>query len=212
MPSGGEHSRTKVRGRILPFLHGRRSFLGNRPPWRGRQCHRHPRDAAYTKGSSKVCQVGHSNTPVLTCGSHRGNPQLTTVPRPKRRALQLIQTTSISPPSKSLKVPLPPKSPPPARTLALVRLPTPPRGFTGVVTCLRTPELVEVDQEMPVGTMSIGMVSSPSLLSVSSSQVVKDDTTGLVYLDTVMTSIGRMVLGSSEPSEGSAIEDIADQS
>ena len=71
---------------------------------------------------------------------------------------------------------------------------------------------MEVDQEMPVGTMSIGMVLSPSLLSISSSWVVKDDTTGLVYLDTITTSIGRMVLGSSEPSEGPAIEDITDQS
>ena len=34
---------------------------------------------------------------------------------------------------------------------------------------------------------------------------------GLVYLDTVMASIGRMVLGSSEPTEGPAIEDITDQ-
>ena len=65
---------------------------------------------------------------------------------------------------------------------------------------------------MPVGTMSIGMVSSPGLSSVSTSRVVKDNTTGLVYLDTITTSIGRMVLGSSEPSEGPTIEDITDQS
>ena len=71
---------------------------------------------------------------------------------------------------------------------------------------------MEVDQEMPVGTMSIGMVLNPSLLSVSSSQVVKYDTMGLVYLDTMMTSIGRMVLGSMESSEGPTIEDITDQS
>ena len=70
---------------------------------------------------------------------------------------------------------------------------------------------MEVDWEMPVGTMSIGMVSSPGLSSISSSRVVKDNTTGLVDLDTVTTSIGRMVLGGSEPSEGPAIEDITDQ-
>ena len=64
---------------------------------------------------------------------------------------------------------------------------------------------------MPVGTMSIGMVSNPGLLSISSSWVVKDDTMGLVYLDTMTTSIGRMVLGSLEPSEGPAIEVITDQ-
>ena len=71
---------------------------------------------------------------------------------------------------------------------------------------------MEVDQEMPVGTMSIGMVSNPSLSSIRSSQVVKDNTMGLVYLDTMTTSIGRMVLGSTESSEGPTIEDIKDQS
>ena len=49
------------------------------------------------KGGSEVCQVGHSNTPILTCGSHGGTPQPTTEPRPKRRALQLTQMASISP-------------------------------------------------------------------------------------------------------------------
>ena len=70
---------------------------------------------------------------------------------------------------------------------------------------------MEVDREMPVGTMSIGMVSSPGLSSISSRWVVKDNTLGLVYLDTVMTSIGRMVLGSTEASQGPTIEDITDQ-
>ena len=55
------------------------------------------------------------------------------------------------------------------------------------------------------------MVSNPSLSGISSSQVVKDNTTGLVYLDTVTTSIGRMVLGSTESNEGPKIEDITDQ-
>ena len=52
-----------------------------------------------------------------------------------------------------------------------------------------------------MGTMSVGMVLSPGLSSITSSWVVKDDTTGLVFLDTVLTSIGRIVLGGLEPSE-----------
>ena len=153
--------------------------------------------------------VVHPSQPVVATGEI---PQMTAAPGAKRRALQLTRTTSISPPPKSPKAPLPPKSPPPARTLVLVRPPMPPCGFAGVVACLRTPELVGVDQETPVGTMSMGMVSNPSLSSISSSRVVKDDTMGLVYLDTMTTSIGRMFLGSSEPSEGPVIEDITDQS
>ena len=152
--------------------------------------------------------VVHPSQPVVATGE---TPQLTAMPRMKRRALQLTQTISISPPSNPPKAPLPPKPPPPARALALVRPPTLPCGFAGVTACLKMLELVEVDWEMPVGTTSIGMVSSPGLLSISSSRVVKDDTTGLVYLDTVTTSIGRIVLGSLEPSEGPVIEDITDQ-
>ena len=47
--------------------------------------------------------------------------------------------------------------------------------------------------------------------SVSSSQVVKDDKMGLVYLDTITMSIGRMVIGSTETREGPTIEDVTDQ-
>ena len=55
--------------------------------------------------------VIHQSRPVVAVGE---TPQPTAVPRPKRRALQLTQTTSISPPSKPPKAPLPPKSPPSA--------------------------------------------------------------------------------------------------
>ena len=154
----------------------------------------------------------HSYTPILTCGSCRGNTQANCYAKAKRRTLQLSRTISISPPPKPPKALLPPRSPLPARTLALVRLPTPPCGFARVVTCLKILELMEVDQRMPMVPISIGMVSNPGLSSISSSRVVKDDTMGLVYLDTIMTSIGRMVLGSTESSEGPTIEDITDQS
>ena len=153
--------------------------------------------------------VVHLSQPVVATGEI---PQPTAILRLRRRALQLTRTISISPSPNPPKAPLPPKSPLTARALALVRLPTPPRGFAGIVACLKTLDLVEIDQEMPMGTMSIGMVSNPSLLSISSSQVVKEDSMVLVCLDTLMTAIGRMVLGNTESSEGPTIEDITDQS
>ena len=73
------------------------------------------------------------------------------------------------------------------------------------------PKPVEVDQDTPVVMHIIGMVLNPCLSSVSSSRVMKDDEMGLVYLDTVMTSIGRMVLGSTEYMDGPTIEDVTDQ-
>ena len=225
MSSGREHSRTKEDvGFYLSFM-DKEVFWGiDLPEEEGSNPSAPATATADTPGATNTPEappipkaapkyarwdtVVHPSQPVVAPGE---TPQPTAALRAKRRALQLTQTTSISPPSNPPKAPLPPKSPPPARTLALVRPPTPPHGFARVVTCLRTPELVEVDWEMPVGTMSIGMVSSPSLSIISSSRVVKDDTTGLVYLDTIMTSIGRMVLGGLEPSEGPAIEDITDQ-
>ena len=149
----------------------------------------------------------HPN-PVIATGEV---PQPTTALQVKRKVLRPTRTIPFSPPPKAPKASSPPRSPPPARALALVRPPTPPRGFAGVATCLRTLELLEVDRNMPVSMMTMGMVSNPSMSSVSPSWVVKDDETGLVYLDTVMTSIGRMVIGSTESNEGPTIKDMTDQ-
>ena len=53
---------------------------------------------------------------------------------------------------------------------------------------------------------------TPRISSISASRIVRDNSTGSVYLDTIAASIGRIVLGGLEPSEGPAIEDITDQS
>ena len=63
-----------------------------------------------------------------------------------------------------------------------------------------------------MGTMSIGLVTTLGISSVSSCHVVKDDTMGLVYMDTVTTSVGRFILSRSDPNKGPVIEDITDQS
>ena len=75
------------------------------------------------------------------------------------------------------------------------------------------PEFVEIDSNTPVGPMSIGLVATPGISSVSSTRVMKDDTMGLVYMDTVTTSVGRVILdGDSVDSHGRlVIEDITDQ-
>ena len=62
--------------------------------------------------------------------------------------------------------------------------------------------------------MTIGMIAAPGISSVSSSRVIQDDTTGLVYLDTVTTSIGWVVLSGPHPDASSAgpiIEDVTGQ-
>ena len=82
------------------------------------------------------------------------------------------------------------------------------------MACLKMPELVEIDQEAPVSTLSIGLVMTPGISSMCSSHVVKDDTTGITHVDTVTTSIGRIILSGPDPNDsstGPTIEDITGQ-
>ena len=75
-------------------------------------------------------------------------------------------------------------------------------------------ELIEVDQEVPMGALLIGLVTTPGISSMSSSCVVTDDATGLTYVDTVTTSIGRIILHRLNPTchfHRPTIEDITDQ-
>ena len=62
------------------------------------------------------------------------------------------------------------------------------------MACLHTPELVEVDLEAPVGIMPIGLLATPGISSVSSSHIVKDKITGVTYMDTITTSVGRVTI------------------
>ena len=112
------------------------------------------------------------------------------------------------------KAPSQPEPSPPARALALVKPSTPPQGFAGVTACLKLLEPVEVDQEVPVSTLSIGLVMTLEISSMSSSHVIKDDATGLRYVDTVTTSVGRIILSgpdSDASSTGPTIESITSQ-
>ena len=76
------------------------------------------------------------------------------------------------------------------------------------------PELIEIDQEVPVGALLIGLVTMPGMSSVSSSCIVTDDAMGLMYVDTVTTSIGRIILCELDPhttSTDPTIEDVTGQ-
>ena len=84
----------------------------------------------------------------------------------------------------------------------------------GVTACLKMPELMEIDHEVPMGTLSIGLLMTSGISSISSSHVVKDDATGLTYVDTVTNFVSRIVLSSPDlntSSTGLTIEDITSQ-
>ena len=114
-------------------------------------------------------------------------------------------------PVSPLRTPTPPQPSLPTQSLALMQLPTPLHGFSGVMACFHTPELIEVDLEAPVGAMPIGLVATPGISNVSSSCIVKDEITGVTYVDTVTTSIGRVTISGPDPEAfptGPTIEDI----
>ena len=75
------------------------------------------------------------------------------------------------------------------------------------------PELVEVVLEAPMGTMLIGLVVTPGISSMSASCIVRDEVTGVTYMDTITTSIGRVALSGPDmeaSSTGPTIEDVTD--
>ena len=154
--------------------------------------------------------VLHPSQPMVTVGVL---PSPTPMPKLRGKSWVLSQKTPVTLPPCLSKTPLPPTSSPPAKALALARPPTLPQGFAEVAACLKTPELVEVGEETPIGPMSIGLVATPSISSVSSTWVMKDDMTGLVYMDTVTTSVGRVVLGMdpATPSDRPVIKEIMEQ-
>ena len=59
---------------------------------------------------------------------------------------------------------------------------------------MHVPELVEVDLELPVGILPMELVAAPEIASMTSSCIVKDEFTGVTYMDTVTTSVGRVAI------------------
>ena len=153
-------------------------------------------------------KVLHPSQPVVAT---REIPQPTKNPRLKVGSNQLSRMIPIKLPVSPLRTPTPPQPSPPTQALVLVWLPTLLHGFSGVTACLHTPELIEVDLEVPVGAMPIGLVAIPGISSVSSRCIVRNKITGITYMDTITTSIWRVTLSGPNPkacSTGPTIEDI----
>ena len=126
-------------------------------------------------------------------------------------SIQLPQTVPVKPLASPPKTPTPPKPSLPVQALALVWPPTPWHSFAGVTACLKTPELVEVALEAPLGTMPIGQVATPGISTMSTSHIVRDKATGITYMDTVTTSVGRVALSGPDleaSSLGPMIKDV----
>ena len=155
-------------------------------------------------------KVLHPSQPVVAAGDI---PRPTRTPRLKVEVRQMPHMISMKLPVSPLKTSTLPQPSPSMHALVLLQPLTPPRGFTGVTACLRVPELVEVDLELPVGLMPMELVAAPGITSMSSSCIIKDELMGVNYMDMVTTSIGRVTIsgpGLEAFPTSPTIEDIKD--
>ena len=92
---------------------------------------------------------------------------------------------------------------------------TPPPGFLGVMACLRKDPSPEKTHETSPGHLQIAAVMEPTVATMSASCLVKEDATGVTYMDTVTTSVGLVALSGPNQvtlAKGPIIEDITDLS
>ena len=81
------------------------------------------------------------------------------------------------------------------------------------MACLKRDESPERTPEVSSNPLTIGVVTAPRMATMSTSHIMRDETTGITYMDTVTTSVGRVALsgpGQETPSQGPTIEDVID--
>ena len=100
----------------------------------------------------------------------------------------------------------------PVQELEVVQQVTLTCSFLGVTACLKRDESLERAQGIP-NPLSIGVVTAPGTVTMSTNCIVRDEMTGVTYMDTVTTSVGWVALsgpGQETTSQGPTIEDVTD--
>ena len=62
-------------------------------------------------------------------------------------------------------------------------------------------------------SLAVGVMSAPGVATMCTSCIIKDKVTGVTYMDTATTSVGRVALSGPEqetPAQGPQIEDVTD--
>ena len=81
------------------------------------------------------------------------------------------------------------------------------------MACLWKDPLLEKACEVPLDPLQIAAVVEPTMATMSASCIVKDEATGVTYMDTMTTSVGQVALSGPNqgtPAKGPIIEDITD--
>ena len=106
----------------------------------------------------------------------------------------------------------PPVTPSPTRELEVLWQVMLTPSFLGVMACLRSPLPEEVHKASP-NPLAVGVMTAPGVATMCTSCIVREESTGATYLDTVTTLVGRVALSGPKqepPAQGSMIEDMMD--
>ena len=79
--------------------------------------------------------------------------------------------------------------------------------------CLRRDESLEGAHEVSLNPVVVGVMSAPGVTTMSTSCIVKDEVTGITYMDMITTLVGRVAvsgLKQETPDQGPKIEDVTD--
>ena len=66
--------------------------------------------------------------------------------------------------------------------------------FLGVMACLRRDQSLEGVHEVSPNPLAVGVMSASGVVTMSTSCIMKDEVTGVTYMDTVTISVGRVAV------------------
>ena len=81
----------------------------------------------------------------------------------------------------------------------------------GIPACLQRDQSLEGASNPDLLRMAV--LSGPAIATMSTSQIVKDEVTGVTYMDTMTTSVGQVTLsgpGQEALAQGPTIQDVTD--
>ena len=156
-------------------------------------------------------KVLHPSKPKVAAGQI---PSLSRGPRLRPHSWSsgggMVQTPQIEEPGVMSTQP---ESPQPTKELGIVWQVMLPPGFPGVTVCLWRDQLMEGIFKVPQDPLTIEVISVHAVAMMSASHIMRDEVTGVTYMDTVTTSVGRVTLSSPEQetsAQGPMIQDVTD--
>ena len=238
MPFGGEHDRALGRDGVLPLLLQWGCVQGH-SSCRGNPCHPtqgghspecpantswHPHKGSYHRDDCGAPiekrppkkfpgwkRVLHPSRPIVaTGGTSPLSRGLKRRPHSWSMGWRLVWQPQTEEPGVSTTQP---EAPLPTNKMEAIWQVMLPPGFIRVTACLQRDQSMEGLCIVPLDLLMIEVISVPAVAMMSTSCIMRDEVTGVTYMDTVATSVGRVTLSGSKQetlAQGPTIQDITD--